>query len=478
MTHAEETTLYNKLPEDEKQYALFTDGSCRVVGKRWKWKAAVWSPTQVTETAEGQDGGKCSVGVATAIEADQLAVQSLHMETKPVMVWEEEGGPPLSVTDERLWKVDGKDFSNFLLDFRHLNITFVFHLYKTIYGNFGLRLTGQISNMLKMEMLVVTGIFLFSIPVVFLISGQGDSSLDNDEDEDRTNRNQVNVATTGAESMLNFPIQQTSVDQHEAPEPSRHLRVSASVFPFFPTLYIGQTKLRSYDGTNACSTHFQVVLMYRNSIQIGLKKNEGEPRKYLLEADDNEKHSVEKKLTTENKGKVSANELNNIKRDYREKVMKSGVVLRGKTEQWVKHCSWTLYAVLSVLQVKHITDIAILLPSPGNATQVLVLLKGDGSVCLEDGPHAGQRELFKEPMSRGNLVTSQLFGSVKIFPRDSSLKDKFIKHFTGPVTFSSECSKHFHRLYHNTRDCSTPAYYKRCARLLTRLAMSPLCTQS
>lgn len=28
---------------------------------------------------------------------------------------------------------------------------------------------------------------------------------------------------------------------------------------------------------------------------------------------------------------------------------------------------------------------------------------------------------------------------------------------TGPVTFSSECSKHFHRLYHNTRDCSTPA---------------------
>ncbi|XP_042321218.1 ALK and LTK ligand 1 [Sceloporus undulatus] len=65
----------------------------------------------------------------------------------------------------------------------------------------------------------------------------------------------------------------------------------------------------------------------------------------------------------------------------------------------------------------------------------------------------------------------------EVFPRDSNLKDKFIKHFTGRVTFSAECSKHFHRLYHNTRDCSTPAYYKRCARLLTRLAMSPLCTQ-
>ncbi|XP_065751804.1 ALK and LTK ligand 1 [Phocoena phocoena] len=66
----------------------------------------------------------------------------------------------------------------------------------------------------------------------------------------------------------------------------------------------------------------------------------------------------------------------------------------------------------------------------------------------------------------------------EIFPRDLNLKDKFIKHFTGPVTFSVECSKHFHRLYHNTRDCSTPAYYKRCARLLKRLAVSPLCAQA
>nr|XP_060631281.1 ALK and LTK ligand 1 [Anolis sagrei ordinatus] len=74
----------------------------------------------------------------------------------------------------------------------------------------------------------------------------------------------------------------------------------------------------------------------------------------------------------------------------------------------------------------------------------------------------------------------RLFSSPRhseVFPREPNLKDKFIKHFTGRVTFSAECSKHFHRLYHNTRDCSTPAYYKRCARLLTRLAMSPLCTQ-
>ena len=45
VAHAEETPLYNKLPENEKQYALFTDGSYCIVGKQQRWKAAVWSPT-------------------------------------------------------------------------------------------------------------------------------------------------------------------------------------------------------------------------------------------------------------------------------------------------------------------------------------------------------------------------------------------------------------------------------------------------
>ena len=55
VTRAEEAPLYNQLPEDKKQYALFTDGSCRIVGKQRRWKAAVWSPTpQVAETAEGE----------------------------------------------------------------------------------------------------------------------------------------------------------------------------------------------------------------------------------------------------------------------------------------------------------------------------------------------------------------------------------------------------------------------------------------
>nr|XP_045374677.1 ALK and LTK ligand 2 [Camelus bactrianus] len=66
---------------------------------------------------------------------------------------------------------------------------------------------------------------------------------------------------------------------------------------------------------------------------------------------------------------------------------------------------------------------------------------------------------------------------VEIVPRDLRMKDKFLKHLTGPLYFSPKCSKHFHRLYHNTRDCTIPAYYKRCARLLTRLAVSPLCVE-
>ncbi|GAB0209237.1 hypothetical protein GRJ2_003389400 [Grus japonensis] len=41
--------------KDEKPYALFTDGSCHVVGKHRRWKAAVWSPTRrVAEAAEGE----------------------------------------------------------------------------------------------------------------------------------------------------------------------------------------------------------------------------------------------------------------------------------------------------------------------------------------------------------------------------------------------------------------------------------------
>lgn len=61
--------------------------------------------------------------------------------------------------------------------------------------------------------------------------------------------------------------------------------------------------------------------------------------------------------------------------------------------------------------------------------------------------------------------------------RDPQQKEKFIIHLTGPLTFDPKCRKQFYRLYHGTRDCTVPAYYRRCARLLTQLAKSPRCAE-
>lgn len=40
---AQEALSYNELSEDERHCALFTDGSCHVVGNYQKCKGAVWS---------------------------------------------------------------------------------------------------------------------------------------------------------------------------------------------------------------------------------------------------------------------------------------------------------------------------------------------------------------------------------------------------------------------------------------------------
>lgn len=53
MTRAQQAPPYNKLPEDERHYALFTDGSYNLVRNCWKWKVAVWSPTK--QVVEGED---------------------------------------------------------------------------------------------------------------------------------------------------------------------------------------------------------------------------------------------------------------------------------------------------------------------------------------------------------------------------------------------------------------------------------------
>uniref|UniRef100_A0A673B325 Uncharacterized protein n=1 Tax=Sphaeramia orbicularis TaxID=375764 RepID=A0A673B325_9TELE len=46
----------------------------------------------------------------------------------------------------------------------------------------------------------------------------------------------------------------------------------------------------------------------------------------------------------------------------------------------------------------------------------------------------------------------------------------------GPLYFSHKCRKHAYRLYHHTRGLHN-TNFKRCARLLTRLAGSPSLAQ-
>ncbi|KAM9308365.1 ALK and LTK ligand 1 [Gastrophryne carolinensis] len=88
---------------------------------------------------------------------------------------------------------------------------------------------------------------------------------------------------------------------------------------------------------------------------------------------------------------------------------------------------------------------------------------------------------YRRPSDRRGLLpfwSSSTHQTTQFFSRDSTLKEKFINHFTaGPILFSAECSKQFYRIYHNTKDCSTPADYKRCARLLTNLAKKRYCSQ-
>ncbi|GAB0185445.1 macrophage immunometabolism regulator [Grus japonensis] len=73
-TCTEEAPSYNELRENEKQYALFTDGSCRIVGKHQRWKAAVWTPTQqVTTAAEGEGESSQFAEVKAIQQVDQAA---------------------------------------------------------------------------------------------------------------------------------------------------------------------------------------------------------------------------------------------------------------------------------------------------------------------------------------------------------------------------------------------------------------------
>ncbi|RMC20594.1 hypothetical protein DUI87_01446 [Hirundo rustica rustica] len=80
VTRAEEGPPYNQLPAEETRYALFTDGSCRIVGMNRKWKAAVWSPTrQVAQATEGEVGSS----QLAELKAVQLALDIAEREKWP-----------------------------------------------------------------------------------------------------------------------------------------------------------------------------------------------------------------------------------------------------------------------------------------------------------------------------------------------------------------------------------------------------------
>ncbi|XP_034555666.1 ALK and LTK ligand 2-like [Notolabrus celidotus] len=103
------------------------------------------------------------------------------------------------------------------------------------------------------------------------------------------------------------------------------------------------------------------------------------------------------------------------------------------------------------------------------------------------GGHAGKveaaltttvtRSSLVEPKDLHSLKTDRGDQVVVVYPRDLRKKERLLKHITGPLYFSPKCRKHVYRLYHHTRDCTIPAFYRRCARLLTRLAGSPQCTE-
>lgn len=131
-----------------------------------------------------------------------------------------------------------------------------------------------------------------------------------------------------------------------------------------------------------------------------------------------------------------------------------------------------------------LSALLVLLLAAGRCTAA-ALLRGSGS--RPEGPEEGRGAL--EPVGRSERAAAGLEGAkaperggrshhgLEGHLRDLQHKEKFIIHLTGPLSFDPKCRKQFHRLYYNTRDCTVPAYFKRCARLLTQLARSPRCTE-
>ncbi|KAM4601580.1 ALK and LTK ligand 2b isoform 1-T3 [Polymixia lowei] len=121
--------------------------------------------------------------------------------------------------------------------------------------------------------------------------------------------------------------------------------------------------------------------------------------------------------------------------------------------------------------------------APGVGPGILELLADEAQPTPQETPNAAvltghqvtRPQFTSEPRSGQDANKPQPI--LEVYTRDLRHKEKFLKHLTGPLYFNPKCRKSFYRLYHTARDCTIPAYYKRCARLLTRLAGSPRCTE-
>ncbi|KAL3999841.1 hypothetical protein ACER0C_007612 [Sarotherodon galilaeus] len=115
---------------------------------------------------------------------------------------------------------------------------------------------------------------------------------------------------------------------------------------------------------------------------------------------------------------------------------------------------------------------------------LLLLLLTEAALRRGSGTQTDSRSMVeligRYPRTRTETPGGVQHGSqhgLEAHPKDPHSKQNFIIHLTGPLYFSPKCRKQFHRLYHKTRDCTEPAYYKRCARLLIQLAKSPRCSE-
>ncbi|XP_070711785.1 ALK and LTK ligand 2-like [Pempheris klunzingeri] len=137
-----------------------------------------------------------------------------------------------------------------------------------------------------------------------------------------------------------------------------------------------------------------------------------------------------------------------------------------------------LSALLLLLLAAGRCAAAALLRSSGTRTEGS--LEGRGLLEL-DGRHPRTRTDTAAGLTGNGARSpgreSRTHRGLEGHPRDPRHKEKFIRHLTGPLYFNPKCRKHFNRVYHSTRDCTIPAYYKRCARLLIRLANSPRCAE-